>query len=43
LLIGLAAQMLGLLASILAILYVYHVDANQQAKHDLIHGGGFMA
>ena len=34
LLIGLAAQTLGLLASILAIMYVYRVDANQQAKYE---------
>ena len=33
-----AAQVLGLVAAILAIMYVWRVDANQQAKFDLISG-----
>jgi hypothetical protein len=41
LLIGLAAQTLGLLASILAIMYVCRVDANQQAKYESGPSQGF--
>jgi len=39
-LVGMA---LGITAAVLAILYVYRVDANQEAKFDLIDGGGSAA
>jgi hypothetical protein len=39
----LMGMVLGTIAAVLAISYVYRVDANQQAKFDLSAGGGFAA